>query len=338
MVDWWLAITNISWVAVLVYVLMNPEKAEKWASILLRLGAVISSRAEKRSVASDIQSDINIFAKRMTNIDSRILPYGLRIRWENIKDATPESFIKEDQVVVRLSHHKNRAKNIVLATLAYVHSGLLPDVRAHIDEDVSKSLDFTVTRKILVDQKRLDGLQILEMQISTAAEDAAGVKGLCKAMTGLDGIGLFDLILLRELADVGKLLAGTLPQDQTKTEIREFIGACEKLAEKEPGKDVSPDFEGKRIRVSIVLIARFETYMMRGIEPHLNWIKKCIDREIDSIYVVARGPNIQIAKDVDAALTDLSLRKVGESYPKAWDARGRKVNTVCLAYKRIAHS
>ena len=58
--------------------------------------------------------------------------------------------------------------------------------------------------------------------------------------------------------------------------------------------------------------------------------------EVDSIYVCARGRNIEVARYVDEALkTEVRLRKISEWKGKVLGAKGLKVDGVIIAYKRV---
>lgn len=329
--------TGLPLLAIILYFLKNPEKAEKWAAILARLFAYFSDAAEKRTVAGEIQADIKSFANALsTRVNPAILPYGIKIRWEKTPEMSYESFVKDGQVVVRLRHHSNQARNFVLACLAYIQSGLLPEARPYFSASVSEALDLAMTRKALLDRKRSDAFSIFSKEIIGERNSESAVLRMYDIMGDLDGMGMFSQILLREFGDLGKRLSGITPTSDIKDEITCFVMFCEKLAEKEPGVDVSPTFAEKILRLSVVLITRFDTYLRRGIEPHKKWIEKCLAEEVDSIYVCARGRNIEVARYVDGALrTEARLRKISEWKGKVLGAKGVKVDGVIMAYKRV---
>lgn len=322
---------------VIVYFLMFPEKAEKWSSIIARLFSHVSNVAEKRTVAGDIQADINSFAKATNGkVDPSIFPYGIKIEWERATNVTYDSFVRNGQVVVRLRHHSNQARNFVLATLAYVQSGFLPETKVHFDSEVSEAMDLAATNKILLEKKRLDAFPLFKTEIIERKNSLSATLRMFKILEDLDSMSMFNNILLREFADFGKRLSGIAPTDVTKQETRHFVMFCEKLTQKEPRVDVSPTFTKRYIRVSIVLITKPETYVYRGIEPHRKWINKCLAEQVDSIYVCALGSNISAARELDRSLkTDERLRKVAETTDRLPGRGGRAVDRICIAYKRV---
>jgi hypothetical protein len=336
MFDWVTSlITGGPLVLIMIYILKNPEKAEKWVSIGARLGSHFSRAAEKRSVSGDIQADINAFAKSVNSkIDPTILPYGIQIRWQNIEDASYDSFVNEGNLVVRMKHHSNQARNIAVATLAYVRGGLLPETRPYLHADVSEGLNLSMTRKILMDRKRLDAFQLFARETAICSEPE--VIRLCKVLDDLDAIGMFEPLVLREFADLGKTLGGVPPNAAVKNETKDFVDFGEKLAEKTPGVDISPDFHRRFLRVSIILIAKLTTYASRGLSPYTNAVDRCFKDEVNSIYVCARGVNITAAEYLDEWLKgNQSWRRVGAARQKILDPRGNKVDGICIAYKRV---
>jgi hypothetical protein len=329
-------IPTITLLALLVYFLKNPDKVEKWAAIIARWFSGASQASERRSVSGDIQADINSFAKNVTSqVDSTILPYTIKINWEKPEEVSYDSFIKDGQVVVRMRHHSNQARNFALATLAYVETGFLPDVRPHLDAEVSDSMNHTMVRRILLDRKRTDALSLFEKEY--AVGNNPNVQRMSKILQDLDAAGFFDQMLLRELADVGKRLTGITPTANTRHEITEFVFFCEKLTEKERGKDVSPTYNGVLLRVSIVMVAKSKTYLELGVEPHLNWVDRCVENQVDSIYVCARGPNIRVARELDVLLqTNKSLRRISEHTGKVVAQKGEVMDGICIVYRRLA--
>lgn len=341
MVDWLTVIgTSIPWaslVGLLIYIFKNPEKAEKWYSIIMKVYSHFSERGELAHVASDIQSDINLFSKTISSeIDENILPYGIKIDW--MKQTTRESFIEGDEVVVRMKHHNNQARNFLNASIAYVHSGLIPHARPHIDEKVLMSADFTVVKKILTEKKRHSALQIFYNEVlEPEIEKETNIDKYCKIMDGLDEEGLFDILLLRELSNLGIDVYSKTPSKEVKEETRRFVEFLEKIVTKKPGVDINPTFEGDRIRTSIVLIARPEVYWSKGIVPYLKWIRKCINKDIKSVYVCARGPlNTSIAKRVPIPLEESSeVRKISEKETKLPFYKGKRTNVICIVLTLI---
>lgn len=286
-------------VALLLYFIKNPEKVEKWYSIIARSLSWISLRLEKSGVAKDIQSDINSFAK---NIDSRtskhVVPYGVKIKW--ISGTTRQVFVKNSRVVVKMQHHQNQAKNFLYALLEWVNKGLIPESRHLIDKTVLRAVEFAFINKVLTEKKRFDTRQLfLDGVFEPEATKGSLLERYTSIFNKLDRRGEFVGIVLHEFSSLGRREGTTISDKEIRSETIGFTNMLEKLSRKQSKKDATPDYNAVHIKCSIVLIARPENYLMYGLSPYLNWINKCCTKGIKSFYVCAIGDtNISIVRKI----------------------------------------
>jgi hypothetical protein len=339
MVDWLTVFyTSIPWATlllVLLYIFKNPEKAEKWYSILARVGSYFSEKSERAHVASDIQSDINLFSKTV-NLEAYepLMPDGIKIEWVKGK-MTREAFLRDNKVIVRMNHHRNQARNFLNAALSYVTTGLISYARHHLDSIVLRALDFTMVRKILTENKRNTALQLFYEEVYEPEKTREpSIEKYHSTMDALDEQGLLTRLLLREFSDLGLKMYQRAPNDAVKEETRRFVEFLDKIATKEPRVDVPLDFEGDKIRSSIILIARPEIRRQKRITPYITQILKCVKNGANTIYVCARGKSVPIAKDVAKAFEDSPiLRKVAELEHKLPFYKGRRTDAVVIIFK-----
>lgn len=321
MFDWLtLIITSIPWaiiVGLLLYLIKNPEKVEKWYSIIARSLSFISLKLEKQGVAGDIQSDINSFAN---NINSQakapVLPYGVKVRW--ISSTTRQAFVKEGKVIIKMHYHENQAKNFLYTIMEWINKGLIPESRHILDKTVLRAIDFTCISKLLTEKKRYDVKQLFLDEIyESEVTKGSLLERYCSVFNKLDKTGLFVGVALPEFSSLGKRTSSVMPNERIKLETIGFTQMLEKLSLKLHGEDVSPDYNGEHIKCSIVLIARQDTYLMRGLSPYLNWINKCYTKGIRSIYVCAIGDaNISIVRKIrDSYAESKKISIVSEKTP-----------------------
>lgn len=343
MVDWWTVLyTSIPWgalLAILVYILTNPEKAEKWYSILARMVAFFHERGEKAHVASDIQADINLFSKKVNSeVDELILPDGIKIDWVR-GETTREAFLRQNEVVVKMNHHRNQARNFVNATISYVTEGLISHARHLIDPIVLKACDFTMVRKILTENKRNSALQIFYNEIYEPEKTQEPlIENYHTTMDSLDEKGLFTRLLVREFSELGLKMYGRASTTEIKEETRRFAEFLDRIATRERGVDVPLDFEGDSIRSSIVLIARPEVYRRRGLTPYINAILGCTETGCETIYVCASGTaNVSVAKKVIRTFRESPvLRIVARLEHRLPFYRGRRPVAIVVILKSLS--
>lgn len=295
MIDWLLAVyASIPWgaiVVLLVYLIKNPDKAEKWGALIAKSLSFVNARFERSAVARDIESDINSFARNANGSkENGIFPYYAKIKW--VTQTSREAFIQNNKMVIRMQHHDNQARNFLYATMDWINNGTIPESRGIIHPSVYKALEFSLINKILIEKKRYDSKQLFvdEFYEKEAPENSL-IRYYTTAFNALDSKGLLMGVVLPEYASFAKVIDETVP---TKTLISESIGFAnmlDKLARKKQGIDVSPNYKGDHISCSIALVAKTEKYNVEGIRPYINYINKCCGEGFKSIYVCATGEN-----------------------------------------------
>lgn len=292
-------LTSIPWMILLVYLIKNPEKVEKWGSIIAKSLSFISLKLEKIAVAKDIQADINGFL-RSVNPQKRenILPYKVRVEW--VESTTREAFIKKGEVIVKMQYHENQAKNFLYATLEWVNKGLIPEARHVLDKTVLRATDLVFISIVLTKTKRHDAKQLFLDEIyEPEVTKGSLLERYCDTFNKLNNKGLFIGVALQEFSALGKRIGSVIPDEKIRSETIAIMRVFEKLATKPRGKDINPTYNGENIKCSIVLIARQETFLMHGLSPYLNWINKCLKEGIRSFYVCAMGDaNIMIVRKI----------------------------------------
>ena len=305
-------------VGLLVFVVTNFDRAMKLSSYFLEKFSVFDW-AERRSVSNRIQGMINEYASRFNSETNGILPYGIQIEWVDPSKFDRDSFVKQGQVIVRLDSHTNEAKNLSHATWLYVQESLIPDSRKYVDATVMRASDFTVVRKILTLERRNDALRYFnEALIRPEVEKSAEIEKYMDYLQDINGHGFFTRILLREFLELGPKLYPSVSDPVAETETRELTDMLTRLVRKKRGVDVTPDFKGKIIRTSIMLIARAEAGGL-DISPYVKFARNCARDQIPSLYVAAREAfNISLARTVITELQSLKLFKKS-SEPQEFD-------------------
>lgn len=318
---------------IIIYFLLNPEKVEKWGAILLKAFAYFSVRAEKKHISLDVQSYVNSFQKQVNSECEGLLPYGIKIEWVG-EEITPESFLAEGKVIIRLGHHKNRDENIIRVILEYVSQALVPEIKHHIAKEVRQAIDFTVIKKILNDVPSALN-RFYETRYKPEVKENPKIEELCKMMDDLDNVGWFTRIFLREMKEIGVELQNRFPnlsEMDVNNEVIDFLKFLHTIATKRPEEKVPLSFIGNFIKVAIVLIARPESI---DLEPHKRRIKEHISK-VNSIYLAARGGNVELVKFLVREIDNWkSLRRIDELKVYKIKLNNKKIKSICIRYKII---
>ena len=277
---------------------LNPEKGDRFISLLSKWFSKFSKKAEETTTALGIQGKINSFIKSINSEVENLLPYRLKVKWiyENINK---QSFIKNGKVVVMLKYHQNQDENLSRATLLYMKEAVIPEARPHIHFKLSKSIDLMMTKKALYSfaEARSSFNYFLRKILRPETEKDLEIKEFCNVIDKLEERGLFTRVLLRELKELGYKRAGLTETGGTVFETGEFTKFLNEIAQKEQDQDVPLTFSKTYIKVSIILVARHGTEVL-GPDRFIKQIQKKIKNRINIIYVFARGSNIKLAKEV----------------------------------------
>lgn len=319
-------------IALLIYFLRNPEKAQKWASLVYRLTAWTSHRIERKSVASDIEGRIKSFSKRINSSAKVVaIPHEPKIEW--VEETSRDAFLSGNEIIVKMDYHKNQDKNFVNAAIAYTPKALIPFSRPYVDKKIVKSIDLTVIRKLIVEEKSSAMDYFLSEILIPEVEKEPELETCYSIMQAIDGNGLFDTVLLHEFSELGrKMNLGPTNQKVIK-ESKAFVELLNGIATKEPGKDVNLELEGDTIRNSFVLIGRPEKVGVLGSGPYVGHVvMRCLPRHIHTVYILGTGfRNIKVGRDVVKFLKMAKkVERLTEFIRRLPFYKGRRVESICF--------
>lgn len=117
-------------------------------------------------------------------------------------------------------------------------------------------------------------------------------------------MGYFSRIFLTEVKHTGDKLLGTIPTPIIQEELRNFADFLRVITNKNPEEDVPLVFQGARVKVYVLLVAKRKTISLHGIAPYVNAVRIGIQRGIENIYITGWGNDfvrnvIDIKKEVE---------------------------------------
>ena len=136
-------------IGAIVYILFNLDKAGILVARLAQIFSYFSMRAERHTIAIDIQSKIKACQK--DNAIGEIMKHGIKFKW--VTDEQNSSYIDGDDVVVIMSHHRNDAENFLNAIVQYAKLAVLPDIQNNIPAKVISPIMLTMQDKIIQEQR-----------------------------------------------------------------------------------------------------------------------------------------------------------------------------------------
>ncbi|WP_187151006.1 hypothetical protein [Treponema endosymbiont of Eucomonympha sp.] len=99
-------------------------------------------------------------------------------------------------------------------------------------------------------------------------------KDLINTYSKLDEIGFLTRVLLEEYRRIGSKLYGTMDESSFLIESRAFFEYLKYFTKRNPGDMTRLYFDGDKIKISIILIAKRATLESKGVNAYVNRLKK----------------------------------------------------------------
>lgn len=296
-------------ISTFLYILKNPEKVDKWSYIFNKLKIFKDEKTEKNIISKNIDYKITSVSKRINKQAQGILPFGVRIKWSNSDEV--DSYVKKDEVIVVLKKEDNCDKNIVDTCLAFIPKALLPKSRNCIKPDILKSIDNYMVKTIL-NEGTYDSAYnyFLQNVFNPYLESDTQIKEKIKILDHLNEVGFFTRILLEEYRRLGEKLYGTSEEQSFYEESQKFLKFLDQLANRKPG-DYSPlAFNGVRIKIALIYLAKYKTYKNIGLDAYLKRIDKDIKIGVHRIFVLSYAQRYdKTIEDKDGFVVDVERKK-----------------------------
>ena len=322
-------LSTIKWPGIILVLIVLTikyiEKIQIWISLIERILGKISSKYQRKGISDEIEGKINSYAKNLNAQFKEVLPYGIKIEWvEDDKEFDRESFLKENQVIVKIKPHINRDRNLVIASLEYVSRGLIPEARNYVSRHLMKAIDYKMVHKILLSLKANSAIEHFFSKIfPQETNDKKEISEYLEKLHEIDDRGLFVPIFLVELIALGKKIPPNVESYRKRaiSEVKNFLVFVYNQAKASPGEQTELCFTSKEIKMGILLVAKFET-SLHGADPYLKRFGKNIREGCDRVYVVSSGRNVDFAKKIVSEIE--SKFKCGKIFEQMSDVINRK--------------
>ncbi len=292
-------------VGALIYVLTNPEKAERIAGWIWRLISGLFRFGDRKAVAYSVQGDINSARSDLAqSIPEGLLASKLKVEWADVEKA--EAVMRDGEVVVFMGRSRDREANLANAVMAYLPKAIVPRARRYVDRETMKAADLVLARTILAHGKMpMGAIEVFfENHLDPALDEREGLKPRLRQVDAIDMHGWLTRVMLNEYQILGdRLYPGECDEDCLK-DARSFCTWLSKLAEREPGDTTWPlKYQGRYLSAGIVFVAQRDRIAREGLTPYRKRAKRLIYREkCDAVYLMARDNNIDSVWDLCSEL------------------------------------
>lgn len=267
-----------------VYILKNPEKLDKWIYLYNRYSIHKTEKKERKIISSNLDYKISTMAKQVNKEAEGIIPFGLRIKWA---DLNADSYVEKNEVIVVLKREDNNDQNIINACGAFIPKALLPKSRNIIDATILKTLDTYFIKKVL-NQGNYDSAYnyFMENIFNPFCSESEENNKLVQIYSGLDEIGFLTRVLLEEFRRVGAKLYGTMEEGSFIEESKAFLKFIKSFTERRPGDLTKLYFDGDRIKIAIIFIAKMSTIRHEGVVSYVSRMRRHVQEyNVQRVFV-----------------------------------------------------
>lgn len=257
----------------------------------------------------------------------------LAIKWVK-PDEHGKVRLEPGKAIVLLKYDKDNTQNIINTTSIYVQNTLLNKSKPFLDFGIKKAVDFAVIREFLSKIPQKD--YIVTQYVNTCTEDFNKYGDAFNKVTKVEDEGLLARVLLREYAVWGNKLVGRVRNENLVNESKSFLDFIYNIASREFDEFTPLVFNDATLKVAVLLVAKYDTYVENGIKPYVRRIREGFANGINTFYLLARNEKIDILNEVYGQLIssgNYNLLNGPEVYK---DNLGRDNICYCIEVKRDA--
>jgi small subunit ribosomal protein S1 len=248
------------------------------------------------------------------------------------KDEDGNIILKPGEAIILLKYNRDNCQNIINTASLYVKKTLLSISKPYMDTGVKKAIDFSVIRNFL-NQTKLKNFAVPQF-LEENQEDIAQYNETFDKVSKIEKEGLFSRILLREYAIWGNKIATEIPNDSHKRESLDVLNFIYNIAVREYDELTPLSCLTNNVKVAILLVAKYETFYGKGIEPYVRRIKEGFSKGITTFYLLARNEKIDILNEVYGKLVESGNYELLNGPKRYKDDLGRDNICYCIEVKK----
>lgn len=300
----------IFWIPAIYFILRYQDKLQiAWGVISSFLS--FWKWCRKSSIKNTLEGNLNSFARRINGeFDDLILP---KAKIEFVNEKNIESFVNNNQPIIRVNFSRNNNENLANAALSYVKVALLDRARNYIKKDIASSIDLNIARRMLIEYKQSEPVSYFDSRfLLPEFEKVPDIKNYYNRVQEIDDAGLLTRLLIREYKDLGDAIFPAVPAEEHYLESIEFFNFVHALSIREKDEETPLCFNKKHIHLGVILVSKRTTYETYGLEAYLRRIRLLTRYGVTTFYLFARGEkHAEILNELRSSLlTNNNFREV----------------------------
>lgn len=323
----------------------HPEYGEKLFYYLLRLIPFAFSWKKRKIIEKEIHAYITEEIKSINSetFDFKILPKGIKIEW--IPKKKEEVIIEENEIIIRLGSRVNPSENFVDALFLYLSNSFLAKESIYLDPALYEACKFQIAISMLRKRAENHYQVFMDKYYKPALDKYKKILDYSEKLELIERNGLFSPVFLPTLSfHINKwILQRKAPSSEIYQEINDALDFIYNISTKEEyesikGEEPPLTYQGKYLKISIILVARKELAKKSDYKPHFEKAKEKIKFESDILFVMGRGRNIELAEMVALKLKRENICEQinGKSKFNFYPEKDVRIEGICYAFKRKA--
>ena len=347
MVEWlkglgWVISFLIGWL-IFKWLPDHPEYMEKILYYFIRLIPFTFSWKKRKRIEKEIHAYITeeIIDVNNKSFGFKILPKGVKIEWTLKKKE--KVVIEENEIIIRLGSRVNSCENFVDALILYLSESFMPNGKIYLEPTLYEACKFQIAISML--RNRPD--EYYQVFMNKYYKPSLGkhpkkILDYSEKLEYIEKEGLFIPIFLSALSFYIEkwIFQRRSPSLKIQQEINAFFDfihgiATRKEYELEKGEEPPLTYDGKYIKVGVILIAREELAKQSNYIPHLKRAKEEL-KKCDILFVSGRGKNTALAEIVALKLKEEPFCEQidGASKFYFYPEENKKIEGRCYVFKR----
>ena len=295
-INYW-KVATLGLIALIGYYLKNPEKFEKLVSLILKFLNYLSERFDKSYIKYDLQGKINDYLKTVSKKVKHIDIEKINVEWIDVSTQTPENYIQNGKLIIRLHKSENQNRNIVNASIAFIAYAFLRKAKSYLANYQRESLDLYACYDLLKHEKT----EILDQFVQDFMKDKmdnSKIANLFETYMDIDKVGIFYPILVQELTFLGeKVFSQKRDASKIYEEVKQLIFYLNNYSKRKLNENIINDFNGSYCKFAIRIVGKQFKINTLGEQTYIKNIEK-INHGNETIYLIGNQENKKFMKSV----------------------------------------
>jgi len=293
-------------------VLYNYDNIRVLWSDFRRLTDKILGGARKSTIAAGLEGRLNNSLRRVTNENSFINPYDIKIKWSD--ETTRDTFLKDNTVFVMLSSKEPYEQQFVRTVMEYVRIGLAPMAKRRLARNILDSVDLKVAQSIMQEGFKSAMAYFDEQYFVPHFNNTPSKRTLFDSVKGIEHAGMLYPLLINEYERVAQNAIMQPPDSELIAESVEFFNFVCSLSNREPGELTKLTFVKYYFRIGIVFATKDVISSTAKLDAYIKRIEDYANTGIERVYIYALGRKINDAKQIASAARDTNARVIDVVY------------------------